>query len=47
MPPTVRIRLDRWVGGFLKSFEAVYRLQKEGKAFSTLADLVFRLKLGL
>eukprot|EP00439_Symbiodinium_sp_Y106_P075225 s526_g14.t2 len=29
------IKLDRWVGGFLKSFETIYRLQKEGKAFST------------
>ncbi|CAE7407920.1 PCYOX1 [Symbiodinium natans] len=29
------LRLDRWVSGFLKKFEQVYRLQKEGKAFST------------
>ncbi|CAE7233897.1 PCYOX1 [Symbiodinium sp. CCMP2592] len=29
------LKLDRWVGGFLKSFETIYRLQKEGKAFST------------
>ncbi|CAE7304843.1 Pcyox1 [Symbiodinium pilosum] len=29
------LQLDRWVTGFLKKFERVYELQKDGRAFST------------